>query len=82
MNKEKTKRRKEMNLTQSQKRIYVVIKDFINKNGYSPTVREIGSIAGISSPGTIHGHLKRIKDKGFITFKEGKNRTIRIIKEV
>lgn len=67
-------------LTESQEKVYEVIKDFINKKGYSPTIREIGDMIGLRSPGTIYVHLERIKEKGYITYEKGKNRTIRIIK--
>lgn len=65
-------------LTEKQKRIYEIIKRFIEKNGYSPTVREIMKKAKLNSPATIQNYINILKDKGYITNTENKNRTIRI----
>lgn len=68
-------------MTRSQYDVYIAIEDFINEYGYSPSVRELCKITGKSSPGTIYTHLKKLKELGFITFIENKNRTIRITKK-
>lgn len=36
------------------------------KNGYFPTVREIGKEMGLSSPATVHSYLNRLFQKGFL----------------
>ena len=36
-------------MTESQEKIYNIIKEFINNNGYAPTVREIGKLANQSA---------------------------------
>ena len=46
-------------LTDRQYDILQIIKKLIAKNGYPPTVREIGDEAKLSSPATIHFHLKQ-----------------------
>ena len=48
-------------LTAKQEIILQVIKQLIAKNGYPPTVREIGSKAKLSSPATIHFHLTKLE---------------------
>lgn len=68
-------------MTRCQYNVYKVVKEFIEKNGYSPSVREICDILGYSSPATAETHLQKLKDKGYITFIEKRSRTIRIIKE-
>lgn len=65
-------------MTESQVMVYKAIKVFIDRNGYSPTIREICEMCGLSSPATTHYHLKNLKEKGFINYTEGKNRTITI----
>ena len=45
-------------LTDKQNVILQILKKLIAKNGYPPTVREIGEEAHLSSPATIHFHLK------------------------
>ena len=46
-------------LTDRQKDILDVIKQAIAKNGYPPTVREIGAKLNLSSSATTHFHLKK-----------------------
>lgn len=66
-------------LTTKQKEVYEFIKKYINNYNYSPTIREISSLFD-KSVGTIYPMLKRLKNKGYITFEEGKARTIKILK--
>ncbi len=51
-------------LTERQRFILDVLKKLIAKNGYPPTVREIGEVAKLSSPATIHFHLSKLEEKG------------------
>ena len=53
-------------LTKRQADILQAIKEFMAKNGYPPTVREIGSQVGLSSPATIQFHLTQLEQKGYI----------------
>lgn len=69
-------------LTEHQLFVYYAIQYFIEKNGYSPTVREICKMTGLNSPATVVFHLKNLKRKGYISYIETKSRTIRIIKKV
>ncbi len=66
-------------LTGRQNFILQVLKKLIAKNGYPPTVREIGDEAHLSSPATIHFHLKKLEEKGYIKKNDNKNRTIEIL---
>lgn len=66
-------------LTDKQKNILQVIKQLIAKNGYPPTIREIGKKAKLSSPATIHFHLTKLEEKGYIKKGDNKNRTIEIL---
>lgn len=66
-------------LTNGQSKILQVLKKLIAKNGYPPTVREIGEEAKLSSPATIHFHLKQLEKKGYIKKNDKKNRTIEIL---
>ena len=65
-------------LTDRQYDILQIIK-LIAKNGYPPTVREIGDEAKLSSPATIHFHLKQLVKKGYIKKGTGTNRTIEVL---
>ncbi len=66
-------------LTGRQNYILEVLKKLIAENGYPPTVREIGEKAHLSSPATIHFHLKKLEEKGYIKKDDNKNRTIEIL---
>lgn len=66
-------------LTEKQAVILDILKKLIAKNGYPPTVREIGKEAELSSPATIHFHLKQLEEKGYIKKDDNKNRTIEIL---
>ncbi len=66
-------------LTDRQSYILQVLKKLIAKKGYPPTVREIGEAAHLSSPATIHFHLNKLEEKGYIKKRDNKNRTIEIL---
>ena len=66
-------------LTDRQKYILDVIKKLVAKNGYPPTVREIGEAANLSSPATIHFHLTKLEEKGYIKKGDNKNCTLEIL---
>ncbi len=66
-------------LTHRQNFILQIIKELIAKNGYPPTVREIGEKADLHSPATIHFHLTKLEEKGYIKKGNSKNRTIEVL---
>ena len=49
-------------LTSRQKDVLDFVKSYIVSHGYPPTVREIGQALNISSPATIHAHLKNLEN--------------------
>lgn len=61
-----------------QKEIYIFIQAFINENKFSPTVREIAEAVNLKSSSTAHGHLNKLREKGYITFMDSFPRTIQI----
>lgn len=67
------------NMTPAQYKVYVAIKEYINKKGYPPTVRELCKIVGKSSPATIQVHLVNLRKKKIIDFKDNRSRTITIL---
>ncbi len=66
-------------LTERQAFILEVLKKLLARNGYPPTVREIGELAELNSPATIHFHLKKLEEKGYIRKGSSKNRTIELL---
>ena len=55
-----------VDLTKRQKQIFAFIGRFVGKNGYPPTVREIGKAIGLHSPSTVHAHLAKLESLGVL----------------
>ncbi|MFO7173823.1 MAG: transcriptional repressor LexA [Bacillota bacterium] len=66
-------------LTERQRQVLQFIKDEIRKRGYPPSVREIGEAIGLSSSSTVHGHLARLEEKGYIRRDPTKPRAIEVL---
>jgi len=66
-------------LTKRQDEILDYIKEYIVSHGYPPTIREIGAALDLSSPATIHAHLSKLEEKGFIKKQGAKNRAIELL---
>ena len=54
------------NLSKKQEQILEFLKEQVQKKGYPPSVREICNAVGLSSPSTVHGHLAKLEEKGYI----------------
>ena len=63
-------------LTKKQQAVMDSIEKCIEEKGYGPTVREICSDLGLSSPSTVHVHLKTLEQKGYIVRDPLKSRSI------
>ena len=63
-------------LSVMQQKIYDYIAACIQRQGYPPSVREIGEAVGLRSPSTVHFHLKKLVDAGAIEIGAGKGRAI------
>lgn len=57
-------------------KVYEFICDFYNRNGYSPTIREVGDAVGLSSSSTVHGHVNRLIQEGKLAKKDSSPRTL------
>jgi len=75
----KNKEEKMNNLTKRQTETLNFIKEYIVSKGYPPTVREIGNGLNLSSPATIHSHLAKLEEKGYIRKDNCKNRAIELL---
>jgi len=67
-------------LNKREKSILKYIAKQIEKNGYPPSVREIGKAVGLSSTATVHGYLARLEEKGYVKKENQKGRTLKILK--
>ena len=50
------------------------------KNGYPPSVREIGKAVGLRSTATVHGYLAKLEEKGYLKKESQKGRTLKLLK--
>ncbi|MFI3546963.1 transcriptional repressor LexA [Mammaliicoccus sciuri] len=69
-------------LTKRQSEIYQFIKHIVQTKGYPPSVREIGLAVGLASSSTVHGHLSRLEEKGYIKRDPTKPRALEITETV
>ncbi|HUW24758.1 MAG TPA: transcriptional repressor LexA [Patescibacteria group bacterium] len=66
-------------LYKRQKQILDFISQYIQKNGYSPTLQQIAEAIGVSSLATVHEHLNSMVKKGVIKRFEGAVRGIEVV---
>lgn len=69
-------------VTKKQKAVLEDIERHIREKGYGPTVREVCKDLGLSSPSTVHVHLKALEEKGLITRDPLKSRSIALSYEI
>ena len=70
------------NLTQAQNELYGWIKDYIKRFQHSPSIRQMMQAMGLKSPAPIQSRLKHLQDKGYISWQEGKARTLQLVDEL
>lgn len=63
-------------LTKRQQQVYDYIESYVHQRGFGPTVREICEAVNLSSPSTVHVHLKALEQKGYIVRDKLKSRSI------
>ena len=70
-----------MNITKRQEEILIFIKKYIATHGYPPAIREICKGVGLSSPATVHAHIKNLEKAGYLKNENNKFRTIELLVE-
>ena len=69
-------------LTDAQNELYTWIKNYMRDFRHSPSIRQMMQAMGLKSPAPIQSRLKHLQEKGYISWQEGKARTMQIIDEV
>src|SRR5947199_4088237 len=64
-------------LTERQQSILNFINDYVNDNGFPPSVREIGRHFGIY-PATVQDHITALERKGYLQKKRFQSRTLSV----
>ena len=70
------------NLTSAQNELYLWIKKYMEDFKHSPTIRQMMKAMGLKSPAPIQSRLKHLQEKGYISWQEGKARTMQIVEEL
>ena len=70
------------NLTDAQNELLEWIRDYIRDFQHSPSIRQMMQAMGLKSPAPIQSRLKHLQEKGYISWKEGKSRTLKIVDEI
>ena len=73
---------RESNLTEAQNELYGWIKGYMKEFKHSPSIRQMMDAMGLKSPAPIQSRLKHLQEKGYISWQEGKARTLQLIDEV
>ena len=63
-------------LTDRQKEVLKTIESFILEHGYSPTIRQLGALLGISSPSAVFKHILSLEKKGYLKRVKGEVRQV------
>ena len=72
----------EENLTDAQNELYDWIRNYVKDFQHSPSIRQMMNAMGLKSPAPIQSRLKHLQEKGFISWQEGKARTLQLVEEV
>lgn len=68
-------------ITKRQDEILTFIKKYTATHGYPPAIREICKGVGLSSPATVHAHIKNLEKAGYLKNETNKFRTIELLVE-
>ena len=69
-------------LSVAQNELYEWIKNYMKDFQHSPSIRQMMKAMGLKSPAPIQSRLKHLQQKGFISWQEGKARTLQIVDEI
>ena len=69
-------------LTEAQNELYGWIKNYLKDFQHSPSIRQMMLAMGLKSPAPIQSRLKHLQEKGYISWQEGKARTLQIVDEL
>lgn len=66
-------------VSKRQREIYDFVVAYARKHGYPPTVREIGAEVGLASPSTVHVHLAKLEEAGYLRRDPSKPRALELV---
>jgi repressor LexA len=63
-------------LTPRQRKVLEVIRDWVERFGYPPSVREIGDAVGLTSTSSVHHQLRALERKGYLRRDPNRTRAV------
>ena len=69
-------------LSDAQNELFEWIRDYMREFQHSPSIRQMMEAMGLKSPAPIQSRLKHLQQKGFISWQEGKARTLQIVDDI
>ena len=72
----------EGSLTDAQYELYEWIRNYVKDFQHSPSIRQMMNAMGLKSPAPIQSRLKHLQEKGFISWQEGKARTLKLVNQI
>ena len=69
-------------LTTAQDQLLDWIKSYINDYHHSPSIRQMMVGMGLKSPAPIQSRLRHLQEKGYISWQEGRARTLKLANEI
>ena len=66
------------NLSNAQKELLDWITSYLKEFQHSPSIRQMMQAMGLKSPAPIQSRLKHLQEKGYISWQEGKARTLQL----
>ena len=63
-------------------RILEYVNQFVQENGYAPSVREIGAAVGLRSTASVSYHIQALQEKGMLITPDSKGRKRSIVTNV
>lgn len=68
-------------LYQRERQLLDFITQFIQRYGYAPTLKEIAESVGLASLATVHEHIDKLRQKGFIRKLDGTARGLEVVEQ-
>ncbi len=69
-------------LTNAQNELLVWIKNYMRDFQHSPSIRQMMDGMGLKSPAPIQSRLKHLQEKGYISWQEGRARTLQLAEDL
>lgn len=68
-----------MHLTRRQREVFDFIREYLEREGYAPSLEEIGLRFGLSSVATVHKHVQNLVEKGLLRKAWNRSRSLEIV---